>query len=572
MDINSLKLLVSNNFFLAIFPEICLVLAMLLALVLSLSPKLSSKAWLFVSPLLILGFAFCVLLFSKISPSDSLYSFKGTFLLDSFSLLLKGLIFLVLICLNFAGGTYLSGKGVTAKGEYSFLLLGASLGASFLVSANDMILLFVALETLSLSSIALVAFVKQDAFSGEAAIKYLLNGAVASACLLFALSIIFGITMGDTHFSALPEMTLSRYAIFSDKFPLILFSLALFLTVAAVAFKLSLAPFHHWAPDVYNGASLPTTAFLATISKIAAFAIFCRLGWTFFGVNWITSIPFGIWCNLFAVLAILSMFIGNLVGARQIFRSNGSIKRLFAYSSVAQIGYVISGAVIGTDVSTSQSLFYLTMYVIVNLGAFLGLIKFEEWLQRNNLESVNADSLESLKGLFKVKPKLAVFMGVCIANLAAILPSMVFAKFILISASLNAGLASFLPAKLIQSFKLIETPFAIVIPQIGLLMAIMILVSSIVAIFYYASLIKMMFVDEPQAEVFAVAQKEYGKGEFNINKFLLNFACVVLLTGSIALSIFPEFWIGKVAGGAAQSLIISSSNDLLKAIDESVKK
>jgi NAD(P)H-quinone oxidoreductase subunit 2 len=552
--------LVDKSDFLSIFPELCILLAMLVALVVSIT-KFSEKVWLFTSPFLAAGLAFCVLLFLELQPAQSLYSYKGSFLLDSFALLLKGLIFVVLLCLTLSASTYLKTNKFASKGEFHFLMLGASLGASFLVSANDLILLFVALETMSLSSIALIAYVKGEALSGEAAVKYLLNSAVASAFFLFALSLIYGITLGSTNLSSLPTLMFQNYQIFSRLFPFIIFSLAMLLIAVSVGFKLSLAPFHFWAPDVYNGAALPATAFLATISKIAAFAVFCRLGWTLFGTNPIT---FNIWNTLFALLAILSMFVGNLVGARQVFRSEGSTKRLLAYSSVAQIGYVMTGAVLGPDWSLSQSLFYLMMYVIVNLGAFIGLIKLEEWFDRNNIKDVNPDSLDALKGLYKIKPKLAVFLAVCFANLASILPSMLIAKFILIDASIKGSLKAFLPAKLISDLQIDQTPF-MVKEQVSLIMALTILLSSVIAIFYYFAVIKKMFVDEPHPELLQKAEQPL---KALSNGWSTNLVCVLLLLGSIILSLFPSFWASNVSSNAAQALIVSSANDLTKSLSD----
>ncbi|MDX1919481.1 MAG: NADH-quinone oxidoreductase subunit N [Candidatus Caenarcaniphilales bacterium] len=570
VDLNSLKTLVDNNDLLAVFPEFCIIAAMFVSLGFSLAKTTSHRAAAFSTPFLALGLAFCILLFSKMTGSESIYSFKGTYLTDSFSLLLKGLLFLALLCLSFGSWFYLKSSELTSKGEYQFLLLGASLGASFLISANDLILLFVALETLSLSSIALVAYVKKDSLGGEAAIKYLLNGAIASACLLFSLSLYYGITFGSTSFSAFPNMLLGETAtMFMRVFPYIIFSMAMFLTIAAISFKLSLAPFHMWAPDVYNGSNLPTAAFLATISKLAAFAIFCHMGWTIFSSS---ADTFRVWSTLFALLAILSMIVGNFVGARQVFRAEGgSLKRLFAYSSVAQIGYVMTSVVLGPDWSTSQGLFYLTMYVVVNLGAFLALIKVEEWYTRNNIESVHPDSIDALKGLYKIKPKLAVFLGVCVANLAAVFPAMLLAKIVLLDASLHAGISSLLPEKIAKTYGLTATNY-MVAPIVSLVMAATILITSVVAIFYYTTLIKKMFVDEPLPEVQEKLNKTETTNPIGLSNFSINFACSILLFASVILSVFPEFWINKVTGPAAQALFVSSSSNLLTTLDETEKK
>lgn len=544
----------------SLMPELCIVLAMFMALILSLFKKLTSIAWIIISPLLILGLSFCILLFGQLKPADSLYFFQGSFLLDNFALFLKGLILLVLLGLGLSSAT----NEMTARAEFLFLILGASLGACFLVSTNDLILLFVALETMSLSSIALISYLKGEQLSGEAGIKYLLNSAIASAFLLFAFSIIYGISIGSTNLSALPTLLFTNYQTFSHIFPFIIFALSLVLITVAIGFKLSLAPFHLWAPDVYNGAALPSTAFLATISKLAAFGLFCRLGWTIFGTNPIT---FNIWSTLFAIFAILSMFIGNLVGARQIFRENGSIKRLLAYSSIAQIGYIMSAAVLGPDWSLSQSLFYLTMYILIVLATFIGFIKFEAWFKAHNITDLKADDLTALKGLYKFKPSLAVFLGICFANLASVLPSMLIAKLILIDATIKGSLSAFLPKSLITELKLDQTPFMI-IPQLSFIMALMIIVSSIIALFYYFAIIKMMFVDEPHPEI---ASKNNLFTQKSLASWFSTLVCTILLLGSIVLTIFPHYWASQVTSNAAQSLIVSSSNDLNKVLVEKKK-
>ena len=502
-----------------------------------------------------MGLAFCIIVFGQLKPDGGLYFFQGSFLIDNFTVFLKGLVLVALLSLSLTSGA----NQLTAKAEFLFFILSASLGACFLISANDLILFFVALETMSLSSIALISYLKNDKFSGEAGIKYLLNSAIASAFLLFAFSLIYGISLGSTNLSIVPTLLLNNFQTFSHLFPFIIFSLALILITVAVGFKLSLAPFHFWAPDVYNGAALPSTAFLATISKISAFALFCRLGWSLFGANLIT---FNIWNTLFAFLAIASMIVGNLVGARQIFRDNGSIKRLLAYSSVAQIGYIMSAAVLGPDWSLSQSLFYLTMYILVTLATFIGFIKFENWFKSQNISDLQADDLTALKGLYKVKPRLAIFLSICFANLASVLPSMLIAKFVLVDSAIKASFASFLPKALISQIKLDQTPFMI-LPQISFVMALTIVLSSVIAIFYYFAVIKIMFVEEPHPQL---TNKDNYQTPKSFTAFMPNLICGLLLFGTIVLTVFPHYWLSQVTNKAAQSLLISSTNDINKVL------
>ena len=598
-DLSILKTLTDNNQFstqiLALIPELSILFGMLAALLSSLFPKFAKNSWIVVTPFILVSLTFCIVLFKQLGPADSIYVFAGAALIDQFALLLKGLMFFVLLCLNLGAGIYLNNEKFVSKGEFQFLLLGATLGASFLVSANDFILLFVALETLSLSSIAMIAYARQDVLSGEAAVKYLLNGAVASACLIFAISLLYGITLGNTSLSAFPNLFVSNPSpLFSKQmllnfFPIVLFALAMFLTIAAVAFKLSLAPFHFWAPDVYHGANLPATAFISTISKIAALGLFCRVGWTVFASNPITfssinsigSIPFyfNAWNTVFAILAILSMIIGNLVGAQQIFRHNGSLKRLFAYSSIAQIGYIMTGIVLGPDWTAVQSFMYLIIYVLTNLGVFLCLIKVEDWYQTNQVAVVHPDSIEALKGFFQVKPKTCVFLAVCIANLAAVLPAMLIAKLALIEASLRPGMVSFFDQELLAAYGLANSPYLLK-ANLCFVMAIAILLTSVISIFYYASLIKKIFVEKPYPAVLDAAKKiaDTQRSEveeemtkptksFRLAHSMLNFACVLVLLGVVHVSLFLNFWMSKVTSGAVGSLYSSSVNNLFTALN-----
>ncbi|MDX1918064.1 MAG: NADH-quinone oxidoreductase subunit N [Candidatus Caenarcaniphilales bacterium] len=564
---------------LALLPEISLTVALLFTLMLSFSKKLSRSIWLCNLPFLLIGLIFCGQTFLALENNQAYFLFKGTFVLDGFALLLKGLILLLLIAWNVFAGNFFHEPGeeinqnkdsellIAHRAEFQFLTLALALGSCFLVSAYDFILAFIALETISLSSIALIGLAKLDKMGIEAALKYLLNGAIASAFFLFALSLIYGLTYGETNFAAFHSIS---PAILNQVFPYLVFCIALLFLVLAVGYKLSLAPFHWWAPDVYNGASLPATTILATISKIAALGIFVRFGMALFQISLPVSesAMFAPWWGFFAVLAILSMVIGNLVGARQLYRQNGSLKRLLAYSSIAQIGYIMTGIVIGSERSITQGIFYLVLYMLVNLAAFLGLMKLEEIYRAAQVRCQHPDDLNALKGLVQVNPALAVYLAICFASLAGVLPSMVIAKFLLVNESLRLGISSVLPADLLNSplmAGLNQTlHFSFFVPPwLNLSMSITLLISSLVAIFYYFTLIKLIFIDSPLPEVKAILSKPQ---EFSYTTYISGAVCALLALSGLVLGLFPELVGRDISTKATQSIMISAANPIQRVL------
>lgn len=557
----SFELFLNKSVIAPLIPELCLLLAAIIALVCSISGKQASKAWIYNIPVLVLAFIYNIVVYSVLSSDEQVYLFKGTFVLDSFSVLLKGLILLTILSFNLVAGISLKNREIIAKGEFQFLALTMSLGACFLVSANDLILTFVSLELISLSAIALISIAKNNSLSSEAGIKYLLNGGVASAILLFGFSIIFGIAQGNTLFSTYPDFIKNFNNLELLKtFPFILFSLALFFVVAAFGFKLSLSPFQLWSPDVYEGAPLPVTALMATISKIAAFGIMCRIFFTIFSFHYVFTVIFA--C-LLALMAILSMLYGNLIGLRQFSLSPAkrSLKRLMAYSSMAQMGYIITAVCLVSDIHLERALFYLSAYIVVNLVFFVALIKLDNWHQENN-SSVNSDSFEALKGLFKLNPKLGLLMTFCLANLAAILPSLLIAKIILLQSSLSVGLKYLIPSLTLTESQ-IQLP---ILSFLSLIMTIVILITSIIGAFYYFSLIKNIFSDNSLTLTNNSSSAKTKR--FDFSHLMLNGTLVSLLILSLSFTFNLQFWLQTVSRNSSIALFTTAANGLREAMLE----
>ncbi|HEU5139668.1 MAG TPA: NADH-quinone oxidoreductase subunit NuoN [Bacillales bacterium] len=338
----------------------------------------------------------------------------GTYQLDSFALAFKMLLligagFVLLMSVDY------DKKGEVAyRGEFYYLFMTALLGAMMLTSSADMITLFVSLELLSLSSYILAGIRKNDPASNEAAFKYVVNGGIATAVILFGLSYVYGFT-GTTNLYEISQILNVENAnplLFSDRY-LIVFSFVL--VFVGLAFKLATVPFHMWAPDVYEGSPTPVTAFLSVVSKTAGFAVLLRFFYVGFaqaaGLHISTQngpeIAFVSLEPYFAVLAAMAMVIGNTAALKQ-----KNIKRLFAYSSIAQAGYVLVPFVSFTYLTLEDIWFYLMAYLFMNLGAFAVIQVVSE-------KEGHAD-IQGFAGLYRRSPLMALAMAVFLVSLAGI--------------------------------------------------------------------------------------------------------------------------------------------------------
>ena len=303
-----------------------------------------------------------------------------------------------------------------AHGEFHALLLTSIGGMSLLASAQNTVALFVGLELLSIPLYVLCATELRREHSLEAGLKYLIVGSVGSAMLLYGLAMIYGAT-GATDFGAIAG-ALSHGSLASD--PLTLTGIGL--CVAGLCFKSSVAPFHQWTPDVYEGAPTPVTAFMAVATKVAALGAFLR----FFDVALIGAQ--GSWGPALAVLATITILVGN-VGAL----GQSSLKRMLAYSSVAQAGYMLAGVVVATQLGARATVFYLAVYVVMNMAAFAVIVARER-------ETGLGDSIQAVAGLGRERPPLAWAMTVSMLALAGIPATAGFAgKFYLIDAAVSGG-------------------------------------------------------------------------------------------------------------------------------------
>ncbi len=305
-----------------------------------------------------------------------------------------------------------------AHGEFHALLLSSVAGMSLLAAAQNTVALFVGLELLSIPLYVLCATELRREHSLESGLKYLIVGAVGSATLLYGIAMIYGAT-GATDFGAIAEK-LSSGSLATD--PLTLTGVAL--CVAGLGFKASVAPFHQWTPDVYEGAPTPVTAFMAVATKAAAFGVFLR----FFDVA-LLNVQ-GDWGPALAVLATITIIVGN-VGAL----GQSSLKRMLAYSSVAQAGYMLAGVVVATKLGVRATVFYLAVYVFMNMAAFAVIVARER-------ETQFGDSVQGVQGLGRQRPLLAWPLTLSMLALAGIPATAGFTgKFYLIDAAVSGGYA-----------------------------------------------------------------------------------------------------------------------------------
>jgi NADH-quinone oxidoreductase subunit N len=303
-----------------------------------------------------------------------------------------------------------------AHGEFHAMLLTSIGGMSLLASAQNTVALFVGLELLSIPLYVLCATELRREHSLESGLKYLIVGSVGSATLLYGLALIYGAT-GSTDFGAISQ-ALSSGSLATD--PLTLTGIAL--CVAGLCFKSSVAPFHQWTPDVYEGAPTPVTAFMAVTTKVAALGVFLR----FFDVALINTQSS--WGPALAVLATITILVGN-VGAL----GQSSLKRMLAYSSVAQAGYMLAGVVVATQLGVASTVFYLAVYLFMNMAAFAVIVARER-------ETGLGDGISALAGLGRERPWLAWPMTISMLALAGIPATAGFiGKFYLIDAAVAGG-------------------------------------------------------------------------------------------------------------------------------------
>lgn len=395
---------------------------------------------------LVLIFAAILTARLMMSPGEVAYAFSGTFVRDRFGDILKIFAYLTLAGVFVYAKHYLRQFDLY-KGEFYTLSLFGLLGIMVMISAASLLTLYLGLELLALSTYALVALNRDSLQGSEAAMKYFILGSLASGLLLYGMSLIYGAT-GSLDLAAI-SASLDGGAGES-----LLLTFGLVFVVVGVAFKLGVVPMHMWVPDVYHGAPLATTLFIATVPKIASLALVVRLLEDGLGNL------HGDWQLMLAIIAALSLILGNLAAIAQT-----NIKRMLAYSTISHMGFMLLGILAGTNEGYAAAMFYTLAYVFMSAGAFAMVI-----LVSNGERE--ADQIDDLKGLAKRNPWYAFMMLMLMFSLAGI-PVFLgfFAKWQVIAATISAGFTG---------------------------LAVLAVVMAVVGAFYYLRVVKVMYFDEPE--------------------------------------------------------------------------
>ncbi len=418
---------------------------------------------------------------------------------DPFALFFKVIAIGTVILVVLASVPYLKGR-TPYRGEFYSLVVFAGLAISLASSATDLISVYLSMEFLSITSYVLAGYLRHDEKSNEAGIKYFLYGAVTSAVMLYGISLLYGAT-GTTSLAGIAE-ALREVPAGSGLDTLAV--AAIIPVLAGFGFKIVLAPFHQWAPDTYEGAPTPVTAFLSVGSKAAGFAILIRVFLTALPMYWLSvwvaenQLRIG-WQNLLMALSIISMFLGNLIALRQT-----NIKRMLAYSSIAQAGYIIIGVVtLAPGVQSSflglnGTLFYLFAYLFTNLAAFLAVIAFES--------ATGSTEIEDYRGLVKRAPLIAGVLFIALLSLAGVPGTGGFlGKFFVFGSAIQAN-----------------QPQTFALALVGI-------VTSVIAAFYYLNVVRYMFF-EPAAEGAEAVTLSSG----------LKFGLLLAAAGILLVGIYPE--------------------------------
>ncbi|HZR79737.1 MAG TPA: NADH-quinone oxidoreductase subunit N [Candidatus Binatia bacterium] len=408
--------------------------------------------------------AIVVVLTTRLLWVDEKTLFHGSVVLDGFALYFK-----LLLALAAFGAIWMSigSREVrrTNQGEYYGVLLASSLGMLFMASANNLLMAYLSLEFVSLTSYVLSGYMRHSRRAGEASLKYLIYGGVASGAMIFGMSWIYGLA-GSLEFRAIHEALANGGAA-----PLPLF-IGLLLTLTGLGYKVAAFPFHMWAPDIYEGAPIPVSGFLAVGSKAAGFALLIRFFYTSLahatGAGVYELVGGVDWKDLVIALSILTMTFGNLAALNQ----QANLKRLLAYSSIAHAGYTLMGFVVLTDDGLRAMLFYLAVYYVMNLGAFVVVM-----LVAN---STGREDLAGFRGLaWRGGAWPAVAMAIFMFSLTGLPP---FGGFV---------------GKVYL--------FAAVVQEKLYFLALAGVINSVLSLFYYAKVVRTMFLDQPVGGEGAVA-------------------------------------------------------------------
>jgi NADH-quinone oxidoreductase subunit N len=423
-------------------PEIYLTAAICLVLLVDVFAGAAARRVTPTLTLLVIGVgAALTLRYAQVEMPTELFS--GMYIADPLATVLKLLTMLFVALALLYSRHFLDERGLL-KGEYYVLVLTAMLGIFVIISAGSLLTLYIGIELLSLSLYALVAFDRDSGVAAESAMKYFVLGAIASGCLLYGMSMVYGLT---------GTLLLGELAAALQGAPSLGLIMGVVFIVVGVAFKFGAVPFHMWVPDVYHGAPSSVTLFIATAPKIASFALAFRL------LSGALGNVADTWIQMLVIVAVLSALLGNVVAIAQT-----NLKRMLAYSAVGNVGFILFGFIAGTEQGQEAALYYTIAYVLTALGAF-GVILLAS---RRGFE---ADELEHYRGLHARDPLLALILMIVMLSLAGIPLTVGFVAKLQIFQALWA------------SDQLALVVFAAAVSVIGL--------------FYYLRVIKIVYFDSP---------------------------------------------------------------------------
>jgi NADH-quinone oxidoreductase subunit N len=445
-----------------ILPELLLSITIITLLMIGVFVKKSYKL---VNLLAILSLVFSIVLVLN-QPDEIIKVFNNAYVIDKFSIFMKVLTLLFCLFVLIASKSYVKDNHID-KIEYPIIILASVLGMLLMISSYDLIVFYLGLELQSLCLYILASFKKDDLKSTEAGLKYFVLSALASGILLYGCSLIYGFS-GSTNFeviaSNLNETNIG--AIFGIVF-----------VIVGLAFKVSAVPFHMWTPDVYEGSPTSVTSFFALVPKIAALSVFIRFMYVPFA-NVLNH-----WQTIVIFLSIASMILGAVAAIGQ-----SNIKRLMAYSSISHMGYALAGLSTGTNLGIQSTIIYLTIYLIMNLGAFGCIMMMKR-------EDIYYENINELSGLSKNHPMLALSLVIILFSLAGIPPlAGFFAKFYIFTAVIGANMY---------------------------MLAIIGLLTTVVSAFYYLRIVKIIYFDK--------AKKPFDESDDWGLKFLLILSSLVIL-------------------------------------------
>ncbi len=422
-----------------VFPEIFLSLSIMFLLILGVFKKKSSKLIQNISLIVLLITS--VITFNETLSIEETFLFNGSIIIDYLSSFMKIVTLLAAFCTLVISYNYLKTFEIF-KIEYPILILSSVLGMMIMISSNDLIVFYMGLELQSLALYVLATFNRDQIKSSEAGLKYFVLSALSSGLLLYGCSLIYGFT-GSTNFNQIAnQLNVNEYAI----------TFGIVFILVGLAFKISAVPFHMWAPDVYEGSPTSVTLFFTMVPKVAALTVFIRFLYVPF-FNLIEQ-----WQMILIFLSIASMLFGAIAAIGQT-----NLKRLIAYSSIGHVGYALAGLVTGTNEGIQSSVIYITIYILMNLGLFSCLLMMKR-------SHKYFEDIEDLSGLSKNHPLLSLSLLLILFSLAGIPPlAGFFAKFYI---------------------------FKSVLEQSMYFLAIVGLLSTVIAAFYYLRIIKIIYFDK----------------------------------------------------------------------------